>query len=121
MPQLLGYGSKIISGYDVYITPQFHHAEVIAQAGADIIAIDATTRNRPENETVTSLITQIHKLGKPVMADIDTIDNAIAALKAGCRHHRNYFVRLYQSNQGFNTSRLRIIESNSQTKYPRNL
>lgn len=81
---IIGLWKQIISGYDVYITPQFHHAEVIAQAGADIIAIDATTRNRPEGETITSLITAIHKkLGKPVMADVDTIENAKSAINAG--------------------------------------
>ena len=80
---IIGLWKQIISGYDVYITPQFHHAEAVSQAGADIIAIDATTRDRPQGETITSLITQIHNLGKPVMADVDTIDNAIAALKAG--------------------------------------
>ena len=81
---VIGLWKQIISGYDVYITPQFHHAEAIAQAGADIIAIDATTRDRPQGETITSLISAIHKeLGKPVMADVDTIENAIAALNAG--------------------------------------
>ncbi len=81
---IIGLWKQIISGYDVYITPQFHHASVIAQAGADIIAIDATTRDRPQGETITSLITQIHnELGKPVMADVDTIENAIAAMNAG--------------------------------------
>ncbi len=81
---IIGLWKQIISGYDVYITPQFHHASAIAQAGADIIAIDATNRNRPQGETINSLITQIHnELGKPVMADVDTIENAIAALNAG--------------------------------------
>jgi N-acylglucosamine-6-phosphate 2-epimerase len=81
---IIGLWKQVISGYDVYITPQFHHASAIATAGADIIAIDATTRVRPQGETINSLITQIHnELGKPVMADVDTIDNAIAALNAG--------------------------------------
>lgn len=81
---IIGLWKQIISGYDVYITPQFHHASAIATAGADIIAIDATTRVRPQGETINSLIKQIHnELGKPVMADVDTIDNAIAALNAG--------------------------------------
>ncbi len=81
---IIGLWKQIIPGYEVYITPQFRHAEAVSQAGADIIAIDATTRDRPENETISSLITQIHnELGKPVMADVDTIENAIAALNAG--------------------------------------
>ncbi|MBV8883091.1 MAG: N-acetylmannosamine-6-phosphate 2-epimerase [Chroococcidiopsidaceae cyanobacterium CP_BM_RX_35] len=81
---IIGLWKQQMAGYKVYITPQFHHAAAIAQAGADIIAIDATLRNRPEGETVTTLIEQIHvKLGKLVMADVDTIEAAIAAEAAG--------------------------------------
>jgi N-acylglucosamine-6-phosphate 2-epimerase len=81
---IIGLWKQQIPGYDVYITPQFNHAKTIAAAGADIIAIDATLRKRPHGETVASLIAQIHtELGKPVMADIDTLDAAIAAVQAG--------------------------------------
>lgn len=80
---IIGLWKQQIPGYEVYITPQFHHASAIAQAGADIIAIDATQRQRPAGETLTSLIQQIHQLGKPVMADVDTIESAIAATNAG--------------------------------------
>ncbi|MES1025414.1 N-acetylmannosamine-6-phosphate 2-epimerase [Gloeocapsa sp. BRSZ] len=81
---IIGLWKQQIPGYEVYITPQFAHAVAIAQAGADIIAIDATQRQRPERETLTSLIQQIHhELSKPVMADVDTIESAIAAVAAG--------------------------------------
>lgn len=81
---LIGLWKQQLPGYEVYITPQFHHAAVIARAGADIIAIDATKRNRPDGETVASLIAQIHdELGKAVMADVDTLEAAIAAEAAG--------------------------------------
>lgn len=81
---IIGLWKQQIPGFDVYITPQFHHAAAIAQAGADIIAIDATLRPRPDGETVESLIQKIHaKLGKPVMADVDTLEAGIAAAAAG--------------------------------------
>jgi N-acylglucosamine-6-phosphate 2-epimerase len=81
---IIGLWKQQILGYEVYITPQFCHAEAIAIAGADIIAIDATLRQRPGGETVEGLITRIHQeLGKPVMADIDTMESAIAAVAAG--------------------------------------
>lgn len=81
---IIGLWKQQIPGYEVYITPQFCHAEAIAIAGADIIAIDATLRQRPGGETVAELIARIHnELGKPVMADIDTIESAIAAVAAG--------------------------------------
>lgn len=80
---IIGLWKQNIPGFDVYITPQFHHAFAIAQAGADIIAIDATQRNRPDGE-ISSLITRIHaELGKLVMADVDTFEAADAAVKAG--------------------------------------
>ncbi|MCP2731041.1 N-acetylmannosamine-6-phosphate 2-epimerase [Limnofasciculus baicalensis] len=81
---IIGLWKQQIPGYEVYITPQFHHGVAIAIAGADIIAIDATLRQRPGGETVAELIARIHnELGKPVMADIDTIESAIAAVAAG--------------------------------------
>ncbi len=81
---IIGLWKQVIPGFEVYITPQFHHASAIAEAGADIVAIDATQRDRPGGETVTALVDRIHQeLGKPVMADIDTLANAIAAAQAG--------------------------------------
>lgn len=81
---IIGLWKQQIPGFEVYITPQFQQAQAIAAAGADIIAIDATQRQRPSGETVESLIAQIHQeLGKPVMADVDTLEAAIAAVAAG--------------------------------------
>jgi N-acylglucosamine-6-phosphate 2-epimerase len=68
----------------VYITPRFADAVAVSEAGADIIAIDATQRNRPNQETMPAIIQQIkQELGKLVMADIDTLENALAASVAG--------------------------------------
>ena len=81
---IIGLWKQQIPGFDVYITPQFEQARAIAVAGADVIAIDATLRQRPGGETVRSLIAQIHQdLGKPVMADVDTLEAGIAAAEAG--------------------------------------
>lgn len=81
---IIGLWKQQMPGYDVYITPQFHHAEAIAAAGADIIAIDATQRDRPGGETVPQLIERIHRqLQKPVMADIDTLAAAKMAAASG--------------------------------------
>lgn len=68
----------------VYITPRFDDAVAVSEAGADIIAIDATQRSRPNQETMPTIIQQIkQELGKLVMADIDTLENAIASSEAG--------------------------------------
>ena len=81
---VIGLWKQQIPGFSVYITPQFYHAAAIAEAGADIIAIDATLRERPGGETVAVLIERIHReLAKPVMADVDTLEAAIAAEASG--------------------------------------
>lgn len=81
---IIGLWKREFPGYEVYITPRFVEAIAIAEAGADIIAIDATLRNRPDEETVPQLIEKIHRqLGKLVMADIDSLESAIAAAEAG--------------------------------------
>jgi N-acylglucosamine-6-phosphate 2-epimerase len=81
---IIGLWKQVITGSDVYITPQFHHAVAVSEAGADIIAIDATTRNRPGDEKLADIITLIHqKLNKPVMADVDTYEAAQLAVNAG--------------------------------------
>jgi N-acylglucosamine-6-phosphate 2-epimerase len=79
---IIGLWKQSVPGYEVYITPQFEQAQAIAEAGADMIAIDATLRPRPE--TVETLIHRIHgELGKLVMADVDTLEAAEAAAAAG--------------------------------------
>lgn len=81
---IIGLWKQVITGSDVYITPQFHHAVAVAAAGADIIAIDATTRYRPGDEKLTNIINLIHdQLNKPVMADVDTYQAAQLAVNAG--------------------------------------
>jgi N-acylglucosamine-6-phosphate 2-epimerase len=81
---IIGLWKQVITGSDVYITPQFHHAVAVSEAGADIIAIDATTRYRPGDEKLADIITLIHQqLNKPVMADVDTYEAAQLAVNAG--------------------------------------
>lgn len=81
---IIGLWKQQIPGFEVYITPAFQHAAAIAAAGADIIALDATSRPRPDGDSLPQVIARIHtELGKPVMADVDTLDNAIAAVAAG--------------------------------------
>jgi len=68
----------------VYITPTFTHARMIAEAGADMIALDATPRPRPDGVALAQLIARIHyELGKPVLADVSTLEEALAAAELG--------------------------------------
>jgi N-acylglucosamine-6-phosphate 2-epimerase len=78
----------IIKAYDangdVYITPDFQSAHSISHAGADIIALDCTRRRLAEPEPWPEIISRIHnELARPVCADIATLDDALAAQRAG--------------------------------------
>ncbi|WP_422662051.1 N-acetylmannosamine-6-phosphate 2-epimerase [Pannus brasiliensis] len=81
---IIGLWKRYYEGYEVYITPRIDDALEIARSGADIIAIDATSRARPEGETIAGIIDRVHReTGKLIMADVDSIDNALAAAEAG--------------------------------------
>ena len=68
----------------IHITPDFASAAALAAAGASIIALDCTERAWPDGEPWQILIERIHReLELPVMADIATLDEALAAAAAG--------------------------------------
>jgi N-acylglucosamine-6-phosphate 2-epimerase len=66
---------------DIYITPELLDVTNVINAGADIVAFDATLRKRPV--PVADLIHAIHQRGKLAMADISTAVEAVTALEAG--------------------------------------
>jgi N-acylglucosamine-6-phosphate 2-epimerase len=69
---------------DVYITPDFRSAKAISDAGADIIALDCTARRLTAPEPWIELIPRIHaELNRPILADIASLEDALAAERAG--------------------------------------
>jgi N-acylglucosamine-6-phosphate 2-epimerase len=69
---------------DVYITPHFRSAKAVSDAGADIIALDCTARRLTATEPWPLLISRIHaELNRLVLADVASLEDAIAAERAG--------------------------------------
>lgn len=68
---------------DVYITPTKREVSLLLEANADMIALDATRRQRPNNEQLQDLIHQIKKGGAFVMADVSTLHEGLLAEKLG--------------------------------------
>ena len=66
----------------VYITPTIKDAKDLIQAGADIIALDGTSRPRGENN-LKQIIKFIKINKKLVMADVSTLSEGIAARLLG--------------------------------------
>lgn len=80
---LIGLYKEVLPGYDVIITPTLKHALAIAEAGADIIAVDCTRRPHPEGN-LRELITKIHEQTDClVMADISTCEEGLTAAADG--------------------------------------
>lgn len=67
----------------VYITPTLRHARCCASAGADIVAIDATGRPRPDGRTYADTVRALHDAGIVVMADCGSFADAERAVEAG--------------------------------------
>jgi len=66
------------------ITPTMEDARAVAEAGADIIAVDATDRPRPDDLDAVTLIRGIRsELGVLVMADCHDLAEAVRAEEAG--------------------------------------
>jgi N-acylglucosamine-6-phosphate 2-epimerase len=81
---IIGLYKHDLAGYEVRITPTLEDAREIALAGADIIALDATDRPHPDQLTPAQLIAAVRTAtGKPVLADISTFKEGLAAADAG--------------------------------------
>ncbi len=67
----------------VYITPNIKDVIELVDAGADVIATDATQRKRPNNEKLQDLIKYIHINKRLAMADISTLEEGLNAKELG--------------------------------------
>ncbi|MEO7125379.1 MAG: putative N-acetylmannosamine-6-phosphate 2-epimerase [Nakamurella sp.] len=67
----------------VVITPTVASAVAVAEAGATIVAIDATGRDRPDGSMIADSIDAVHQAGAFVMADIATLIDGESAIQAG--------------------------------------
>lgn len=69
---------------DVFITPTLRHALAVADAGADVIAIDGTRRLRPDGLSLAATIEGLRaRTDALIMADCGSLDDAVAAEAAG--------------------------------------
>jgi N-acylglucosamine-6-phosphate 2-epimerase len=80
---VIGLYKVEVPGFDVYITPRVRDAIAVAEAGADIIAVDATCRPHPDGDPAEFVSAVKKATGLPVMADISTFEEAVAARDAG--------------------------------------
>lgn len=78
---IVGIVKRDLDGFPVRITPFLEDVEALADAGAHIIAVDAT--DRPHPVPVETLLAAIKARGRIAMADLSTIAEARAAKAMG--------------------------------------
>ncbi|WP_291981570.1 N-acetylmannosamine-6-phosphate 2-epimerase [Luteitalea sp.] len=80
---IIGLHKQTHDGSAVYITPTCGAAAGVVEAGADIVAVDATARHRPHGERLVDIIGVIKAHGRLVMADVATETQGLAAADLG--------------------------------------
>ena len=80
---LVGLIKRSSGGFAPYITPALSDVKEVLDAGAGIVAFDATPRARPDGSTVADAVREIHGRDAIAFADCSTLDDARAALDAG--------------------------------------
>ncbi len=80
---VIGLVKRFSDQFPVYITPDVRDAVVAAEAGATVIAIDATRRPR-DGMALEHLIAAIKvATGRHVLADVATLDDGLEAARLG--------------------------------------
>lgn len=79
---IIGIAKDSRGGFDNYITTSSSDAAGLAEAGAEIVAIQATGGTRP-GESFGEIAGTVHRHGALVMADIATFEEAEAAVRDG--------------------------------------
>jgi N-acylglucosamine-6-phosphate 2-epimerase len=70
-------------GSDVFITATTGDVDLVADAGATIVALDASPRPRPFGQTLEEVVAHAHARGLGVMGDLAAADEGANAIAAG--------------------------------------
>ncbi len=82
---IVGLWKRTYPESSVYITPGWDEIQAVWSAGADVVALDATERPRPNGETLADLIGRARgELGAVLMADVASVAQGLQAAEWGC-------------------------------------
>ncbi|GHH97766.1 N-acetylmannosamine-6-phosphate 2-epimerase [Neobacillus kokaensis] len=82
---IIGIIKRDYEGCDVFITPTLEEIDLLCQEGVDIIAIDGTSRIRPDGKTISEVFPIIREKypNQLFMADCSTYEEGIQAHQLG--------------------------------------
>lgn len=80
---IIGIVKRNYEDSDIYITPTRKEIEELLETRSEIIAMDATSRKRPNDERLEALVALVHEHGRLAMADCSTLEECIEAERIG--------------------------------------
>lgn len=82
---IIGLSKKVYDGFDVFITPTMEEVREIIEAGAHIVAVDATGRKRPGGISLEEFIRKIRREFPEIilLGDISRAEEGIECEKLG--------------------------------------
>lgn len=80
---VIGIVKRNYDDSDIYITPTKKEVLELLDTKCEMIALDATLRKRPHDEKIEDLVQMIHEANRLAMADCSTLEECIAAERAG--------------------------------------
>ncbi len=80
---VMGLLKRSYEGSEVYVTPTSCEVQELIESGAEMIALDATRRERPGGEKLEDLIKMIKVAGRLAMADCDSVASIHYAMRCG--------------------------------------
>ena len=82
---IIGLVKRYLDTTPIYITPSVRDVLELEQAGASIVAVDATERLRPDRLDFATFFKHLRlETDIPLLADVDTVEAAIIAESIGC-------------------------------------
>ena len=82
---IIGLVKRYLDTTPIYITPTVLDVLELEQAGASIVAVDATERLRPDRLNFATFFKHLRlETDIPLLADVDTVEAAIIAEAIGC-------------------------------------
>lgn len=80
---ILGLIKSPSTSTPIIITPLLEHVSALIEAGADMVAVDATSRRRADGSMGAEFVARATHLGVPILADIDDLAAAQQAAASG--------------------------------------
>lgn len=82
---IIGIIKKVYEGSDVFITPTVKEVRAVCATGAEVVAMDATKRKRPNNEQLIEIVSTIREEFPEtlLMADTATLEDVAYAEEIG--------------------------------------